>query len=70
MIDKRICPVCGSDSWLQKVLCEWDEENEMMFAGTFRTFMFQCKNIPECGLKFYCFDHPIKFRKKHHQDDR
>ena len=70
MIDKRICPACGSDSWLQKVLCELEEETETNLAFIFRTFMFQCKDLDECGIGFYRFDHPIKFRKKHHQDDR
>jgi len=61
---RRNCPRCGSDSWLKKVLCKLEEEDETSHAFTFRILMYQCKNMDECGQGWWRCDHPIKFARK------
>lgn len=65
--NSRPCPLCGADSWLIRVLCRKDEDENLNRVGTDRIFMYQCMNLisddrslengDDCGLGFWRYDH-------------
>ena len=61
--NSRPCPLCGADSWLIRVLCRKDENENLNRVGIDRIFMYQCNYLTpgdECGLGFWRYEYSVE----------